>query len=104
MPQSVGRFVIVLVAAMPLAASTGLDNGDPVPAAVRSLGQAPPGSAPVRFAPGIVSTDAIEINGVFRHDFREFFFARHVDRVFTQTTTDADVFWVDMAVVDRLRR
>ena len=41
---------------------------------------------------------------MFRHDFREFFFARHVDRVFTQTTTDADVFWVDMAVVDRLRR
>ena len=55
MPQSVGRFFIVLVAVMPLAASTGQDGGDPVPAAVRYLGQTPPGITPVRFAPGIVS-------------------------------------------------
>jgi len=52
-------------------------------AAVRYLGQAPPGSTPVRFAPDVVSTPAIEINGVFRPDFREFFFARRVGDVFT---------------------
>lgn len=39
--------------------------------------------APERFAPGIVSTDAIEINGVFTPDGREFFFSRMIDRVFT---------------------
>ena len=44
--------------------------------AVRYLGQAPPGTTPARFAPGIVSTSAIEINAAFRPDFREFFFAR----------------------------
>ena len=83
MPQCVGQFVIVLVTVILSAGSTGHDGGDPVPAAVRYLGQPAPGTTPVRFAPGIVSTGAIEINGVFRRDFREFFFARQVDRVFT---------------------
>jgi Tol biopolymer transport system component len=50
---------------------------------VRYLGQAPPGTTPSRFAPGIVSTAAIEINAAFRPDFREFFFARQVGGVFT---------------------
>lgn len=50
--------------------------------AIKYLGQAPPGNEPVRFAPGIVSTSAIEINGVFRPDFREFVFARQVKGVF----------------------
>src|SRR5262245_32377582 len=49
---------------------------------VRYFGQLPPGITPVRFAPGVVSTKAIEINGVFRQDFREFFFARQIDGVF----------------------
>ena len=47
------------------------------------LGQSPPGSTPERFAPGIVNTDAIEINGVFSPDGRTFFFARQIDGVFT---------------------
>jgi Tol biopolymer transport system component len=50
---------------------------------VRYLGQSPPDAAPARFAPGIVSTAAVEINAAFRPDFREFFFARQVDGVFT---------------------
>jgi hypothetical protein len=50
---------------------------------VRYFGQLAPGTTPVRFAPGVVSTQAIEINGVFRPDFREFFFARQIDGVFT---------------------
>jgi hypothetical protein len=54
-----------------------------VDSAIRYLGQTPPRSTPVRFAPGIVSTSAIEINGAFRSDFREFFFARQVDGLFT---------------------
>jgi hypothetical protein len=38
---------------------------------------------PERFAPGVVSTPAIEINGVFAPDFREFVFARRLEGVFT---------------------
>ncbi len=83
MSRSVGRFVIAFVAAAASVAGSGQGNGDAVPPGVRDLGQKPPGTTPVRFAPGIVSTNAIEINGVFRHDFREFFFARQVDGVFT---------------------
>ena len=49
----------------------------------RYLGQKPPGLTPERFAPGVVSTAAIEINGVFAPDFREFVFARQLDGVFT---------------------
>jgi hypothetical protein len=56
-------------------------NAEVAPA-IRYLGQTPPGPTPVRFAPGIVSTGAVEINGVFRPDFREFFFARQVEGVF----------------------
>jgi len=43
------------------------------------LGQPAPGTKPERFAPGLVSTDAIELNGVFTPDGREFFFTRLVD-------------------------
>jgi hypothetical protein len=66
MPQCVGRLAIVLVVMTPWAWVTG--QRGTVPPAIRYLGQAPPGTTPVRFAPGIVSTDAIEINAVFRHD------------------------------------
>jgi hypothetical protein len=42
------------------------------------LGQPLPGLAPERFAPGIVCTKAIEFNGVFSPDGREFYFTRQV--------------------------
>ena len=44
--------------------------------AQRYLGQTPPGTAPEVFATGIVRTDAVELNGVFSPDFREFVFGR----------------------------
>ena len=47
------------------------------------LGQPLPGSLPQRFAPGIVSTEAIELNGVFTPDLKEFFFARLIEGVQT---------------------
>jgi hypothetical protein len=48
------------------------------------LGQPTPGLTPARFAPGVVSTDdAIELNGVFTPDGREFFFTRLVDKIDT---------------------
>lgn len=46
------------------------------------LGQTPPGSTPEHFAPGVVNTEAIEINGVFSPDGRSFFFARRLEGVF----------------------
>lgn len=49
------------------------------PALSPYLGQPVPGMTPVLFAPGVVSTDAIELNGVFTPDMREFFFARGGD-------------------------
>lgn len=47
------------------------------------FGQPTPGATPERFAPGVVSTDAIELNGVFTPDGREFFFTRLVDGIDT---------------------
>ena len=47
-----------------------------VPAPSPYMGQPVPGMTPALFTPGIVSTDAIELNGVFTPDMREFFFAR----------------------------
>jgi Tol biopolymer transport system component len=77
-----GVGLLLAVVAVPLVGS-GAGREQTVASAVRYLGQTPPGTTPVRFAPGIVSTDAIEINAAFRPDFREFFFARHVDGIFT---------------------
>lgn len=43
------------------------------------LGGTPPGQTPELFAPGVVSTDAVELNSVFTPDGRSFFFARRRD-------------------------
>lgn len=58
--------------------SVGLDRLQPP-----YFGQQTPGITPVLFAPGVVSTNAIELNGVFAPDGRAFFFTRIVDGVFT---------------------
>jgi len=76
-------WVAVSAAALAGLAATGYGFEQAVPPALRYLGQTPPGATPERFAPGIVSTAAIEINAAFRPDFREFFFARQVHGVFT---------------------
>jgi hypothetical protein len=47
------------------------------------FGQPVPVLIPELFAPGIVNTDAIEFNGVFSPDGKEFFFGRHVAGVDT---------------------
>lgn len=43
------------------------------------LGQTPPGATSELFAPGIVSTTAVELNSVFSPNGREFFFTRLID-------------------------
>lgn len=40
------------------------------------LGQAPPGTTPALFAPGIVSTQQNEVNAVFTPDGKQFYFSR----------------------------
>jgi len=40
------------------------------------LGQKPPGLIPEIFAPGFVSTDALEVEGAFAPDMKEFYFIR----------------------------
>jgi hypothetical protein len=51
------------------------------------LGQAVPGLTPERFAPGVVSTDAIEFNSVFSPDGREFYFTRIVKGLLSRPRT-----------------
>jgi len=55
-----------------------ISAGPPEPE-MRYLGQTPPGTAAELFAPGIVSTGAVELNSVFSPDGREFFFTRLID-------------------------
>ncbi|MDT8449186.1 MAG: sialidase family protein [Wenzhouxiangellaceae bacterium] len=50
-----------------------------VPNDARYLGRKPPGVTPELFAPGIVSTDAVELNSVFTPDGRTFFFTRLIE-------------------------
>ena len=60
------------------------------------LGQEPPGETPMLFAPGVVNTDAIELNGVVSPDGREFFFTRIVDDVPTMHhRVEQDGEWTD---------
>lgn len=79
----IARFGASLAAVAVCTGIAAQDRDQAVAPAVRYLGQAAPGTTPARFAPGIVSTPAIEINAAFRPDFREFFFARQVGGVFT---------------------
>jgi WD40-like Beta Propeller Repeat len=81
--SGISRVVVLVTAVAVCLGAIGRGRGQAVAPAVRYLGQAPPGITPARFAPGIVSTSAIEINAAFRPDFREFFFARQVAGVFT---------------------
>ena len=78
------RFAVLVIAVIAGAAAASysppVQNAD---SQSRYLGQKPPGLTPERFAPGVVSTAGIEINGVFAPDFREFVFARQLDGVFT---------------------
>jgi hypothetical protein len=79
-PFALGRRIALTRTAVILACSCMLpvavafqDMGPPY------MGQPPPGLTPVLFAPGVVNTEAVELNGVFTPDMREFFFARGID-------------------------
>jgi hypothetical protein len=85
------RYLFAIAATSGILAGCGRDSNSAEPpasaaagaaaTATQSLyvGQPLPGLTPERFAPGLVSTDAIELNGVFSPDLREFYFTRVVD-------------------------
>lgn len=52
--------------------------------------QLPPGNTPQLFAPGVVNTNAVELNGVFHPDGTEFCFTRQIDGVFVMHSTRWD--------------
>jgi uncharacterized protein (TIGR02246 family) len=60
-------------------------------------------SAPVNLGPAINTADT-EFCPMVTPDGRYLFFSRRYGGGNWETTTDADVFWVDIAVVDRLKR
>lgn len=67
------------------------------------IGQDAPGLKAERFAPGIVSTDNLEIEGVFAPGMTEFYFTRQVDRnpVNTHTLSYIDGEWRETNVEPR---
>jgi hypothetical protein len=72
------------------------------------FGQPTPGMMPQPFAPGLVNTDAIELNGVFTPDGRQFLFTRIVDSVDTMFSSVVENgSWTDPAPLllfpDRVR-
>jgi hypothetical protein len=89
--MTISRHVFAIAAMPALLAGCGTDRNSPDPPASTAapasqspyVGQPLPGLTPERFAPGLVSTGAIELNGVFSPDLREFYFTRVVDGVDT---------------------
>lgn len=63
------------------------------------LGQTPPGMTPELFAPGVVSTRALELNAVFTPDGNEFYFTRRIeDRSTLMTMRQVDGTWTAPAI------
>ena len=81
----VSAWLIVGTSLMPpsIRQVTGPSSTSPAAKPSSYFGQALPNLAPERFAPGVVSTEAIELNGVFAPGLTEFFFARLIDGVQT---------------------
>lgn len=81
-------FCALVTAAAAAVAAPGVPHQASVVAAQSAtpspyFGQPVPGLTPERFAPGVISTDAIELNAVFTPDLRELFFARRIDGINT---------------------
>ena len=63
------------------------------------LGQTPPGTTPQLFAPGVVSTRALELNATFTPDGNELYFSRKIDgRNTLMTTVRVDDVWTPPVV------
>lgn len=73
-----GIFILALLASC----SQNQQNTTETSAPPSYMGQPTPDMEPVLFAPGVVNTDAVELNGVFNHAMDEFFFTRIMDGSF----------------------
>jgi hypothetical protein len=71
--------------------------------ALTVLGQNPPGLKAELFAPGLVSTDSLEIEGVFAPGMTEFYFTRQVNRgpINTHTYSYENGEWRETSVEPR---
>lgn len=71
--------LLILTSILPLNTVFAQENSDPdFPLAEGPyLGQKPPGLTPEPFAPGIVTTEHYELNGVFTPDMKEFYLIRN---------------------------
>lgn len=71
--------------------------------ALTVLGQNPPGLKAELFAPGLISTDSLEIEGVFAPGMTEFYFTRQVNRgpVNTHTFSYENGEWRETSVEPR---
>lgn len=71
---------VIMIAALAVVHSCGSGSGDRAGRGGADpnvfLGQKVPGDDPVIFAPGVVSTERIELNAAFTPDGREFYFTR----------------------------
>ena len=67
-----------ILAALLLATSNTSHGQRPLPHGLY-LGQQPPGSTPVPFAPGLITSAGWEYGGTFSPDLEEFYFIREVD-------------------------
>ncbi len=92
--------LLLLLSVIALPACGGAPEPAPPPRGAY-LGQTPPGTTPELFAPGIVSTRALELNAVFTPDGNELYFTRLIDnRETLMTTRRLDGAWTPPAVAD----
>ncbi len=71
--------MLLLFSALTLSSSGQSQDAVPIASPIPGgpyLGQTPPGSTPEAFAPGIVTTEHYELNGVFTPDMKEFYLIR----------------------------
>jgi Tol biopolymer transport system component len=87
MKHSKAVYFFILIALISLSITVFSDSGEPegVGKDIKGdyLGQKPPGTTPEVFAPGIVSTDEVELNSVFTPDGTEFYYSVRKDEKYT---------------------
>lgn len=73
------------------------------------LGQNPPGMMAEPFAPGIISTEGWELEGVFAPGMKEFYFTtaggKYIlfNRGMDDDNDNVDIYWVDAKIIEDLR-
>ncbi|MFC2156698.1 TolB family protein [Acidobacteriota bacterium] len=91
--------IVFLIVALVTSSCAGPEEAPDHPADY--LGQSPPGKTPKIFAPGIISTDASELNCAFTPDLKEVYFTVRQDGVNTVMVVKMDgESWSERKVAD----